>query len=175
MGLPRDPNTMLPAELGLLRPVRNEDVVPLVGEDVREVRWPGAGDPVRRAIRLGAAGAAAEGDDDIGPELRRQLDRPLEGGVIRLGESRHGVHRIAVHGESRDLEAVVLDHRLDPILLLLGTENPGGIEERGTGIGSDGDLDRIEPALSAVGQGLFEAASGEQGRHHSEFHDRILS
>ena len=172
---PRDLDAVLRAETRLRRPVRDEHALPLVLEDGRVVRRPRAGDPVGHLVGLRAAGAAREGDHDIGAERGRELDRVDEVAVIGGRVLLVGVDGVSVHGEARERQAVVLEDALDPVLLLLGGEDLGGIEERLAGIRADRELDRIEADLRAVGGDVFEFAAGKECGHHAKLHGNLAS
>lgn len=170
VGLPADLHAVLAAELGLLGPVGHEHLVPLVGEDLLEIRRPGAGDPVGGAVGLRAARAAGEGDDDVGAELGGEFDGGGEGVVVLPGLGLLRVDGVAVHGEAGEFEVAVVELGFDFVLLFFGTEDLLGIEEWCSRVAADGDLDAVEADVGAVVECVVEFHAGEECGHHAEFH-----
>ena len=170
VGFPRDSDSMLAAEFGLSRPVGNQDLLPLIFENVRVFRWPGTGHPVRLLVGGGPTGTSAEGDDDVRPEHGSELHGAHEGIMIGFGLTLRRVDGIAVHREARADQTVFGKQPVDSITLALGGKRLGRIDEPCTRIATDGKFDRIESAFGTIRQGLFEVAPIEKSRHHTEFH-----
>src|SRR6266487_2658081 len=92
-----------------LAPIRNDDLVPLVIENLQIIGRPRTSDPIGRTVARRAARAAAEIDDDIDLQPVRQADDLAEIRVELRRRRAPGMERIARRVERRDAQAARLD------------------------------------------------------------------
>ena len=78
-------NATLFCELGCPRPIRENDLVPLVLQDLQEVRGPWAGYPIGGFVSRGAARAAAEINNGVHAQSLSQLQGFAKIGIIGSG------------------------------------------------------------------------------------------
>ena len=89
-------NAVLSGEGRRFPPIGNEDLVPLVVQNLLKILRPGTGDPVGIVgVRI-AAGAAGKGVDSAEPQPLGQQDRVPYGFIIGPGRLRIGMDRIAM-------------------------------------------------------------------------------
>jgi hypothetical protein len=94
-------------ELHRLLPVGDQNLVPLVVQNLAIIRGPGAGDPVGILGAGAVPGAAGEGDDGIQSQQLRRQNRLLKDLVVMLRNLLLGVHRVSMAGQGGDLQAVL--------------------------------------------------------------------
>jgi hypothetical protein len=168
--LPRHAHAVLARKLGLRGPVRHQHAFPLVLHDVGEVVGPRACHPVGRDVLAAAARATTERNHRARSKLRRKLHRSGELLVVLAREALLGVHRIAVHAERAQLEAVGLQHVANARLLLGARQHLLGVEEGRTGPCAHRQLDGPQPQLRDVVAHILELPTAEQRRHHAKLH-----
>src|SRR5262249_45461864 len=134
------------------RPEGDQDVIPLVFQDVREFGRPGTGDPVGRFVAGGTAGTAAEGADRADAELGGQANGGVMGALVPAGQVGVGVDGVAVTGQGADFQPVAGD--IVPELL------PGGavgqqrfsVQQWTAGVDAAGELDGPQAEFQAQSQ-----------------------
>ena len=170
MKLERDLYAVLLRELLFLLPVRNKLLVPLVIEDVEELRRPGGGDPVGVRSGRAVAGTAGEGIDDRNAEPFREQYGAGNDGVVIAGDLFIRMDGVAVRGERGDDKSARLELAAERL--------------RGAGIGNE----QFRIAVVVAGEapdaelGGLDAVSGEEierfgevfvveyGCEYAEFH-----
>ena len=134
-------------ERACLLPIRDEDFVPLVIEDLQVVVRPGAGYPVRVLSALMVAGAAREGNNGINAHLLCEQDGVAEVLVVSLGNLLVGVNVISVSAESGDVHAVLVEQCEEFLILLLIVQQDLGVAVRLSGISARAELERVDSEI----------------------------
>src|SRR5438874_1828313 len=130
---------------GFALPVRQQHLIPLIVQNLRELRRPSTGDPVRGTISRSAARTATERTDDIDSQFRRQAHGDVLGALMPASYRRIGMDGIAMARQSTEGQAMAGEVVFD--LLLQGGLREGrlGVEQFALRIGSAGQLDRFQP------------------------------
>ena len=160
VGFEGDFHTVLGGEIIFFLPERDDDLVPLVVGGFGELAGPGAGYEVGRLVGGASAGAAGEVDQDR-VELGGQQYTIAMYRLVGLGDLLVGVDRISVDRNALHFDTVIVEQFLDAGEFLLVLRDTAEFP-RVAGITARGQLDRVEPHLLTIRQGVLEFHPAKQ-------------
>ena len=148
-------HAMLLGKCGGLFPIGDQNLVPLIVEDLAEIIGPGAGHPVGRLVGGRSTGTAREGHDGVNTQLLSQQHRVVEIVVIALGDRGIGMHRVAMAGKAGKRHVVTRKRVLELRELRVVRKQNLGVCMILAGIAAAADLDCLDPQLLKLDKCLF--------------------
>ena len=161
---------MVLQERVLLRPVGDDDLVPLVVQDVAEVVGPRAGDPVRVGGGGAIARAAAEAVDDRDAEQAGDLDAVDERLGVFGGDGLVRVKGVAVAGNRGDGQAAIFDLLEERVAGFLAGEEGLDVEVGRSGVGTGAKFDGLDAFCLYDVESFVERLIAEQCRKNADLH-----
>ena len=154
-------------ELDFLLPVRNQNLVPLILENLGIIVRPGAGDPVGGLVVLAAAGAAGEGYHGVHMHFLGEHDGVFKVLMELPGDFLVGMHGVAMGGQRRDFEVVFLQGREHFVDLLGMCEEFPGVTVR---LAGEADFHGLHAQTGKILAGVLKGSVLQKNRKYAEFH-----